>query len=112
MHEWAGLYAWIGNKRCSILRCAVTVDEFGGYQGRLMVNLFVKRRVSASYLGAMCLAGACFAAQAQTASTAIPDFTPDVDTSWYFDRPDGDNYLLPVRFSASRSEATTSGGMA
>src|SRR5215469_2904116 len=33
--------------------------------------------------------------QAQTATTPIPDFAPDDHTSWYPDRPDGDNYLPP-----------------
>src|SRR5665647_2593003 len=35
------------------------------------------------------------AARAQTAAAPIPNFAPDDHTSWYPDRPDGDNFLPP-----------------
>jgi len=44
--------------------------------------------------GAICVALVCLGLQGQT-STAIPNFAPDDHTSWYPDRPDGDNFLPP-----------------
>ena len=35
------------------------------------------------------------AAPSQTAALSIPSFAPDDHTSWYPDRPDGDNFLPP-----------------
>jgi hypothetical protein len=43
-------------------------------------------------LGPGCAASA---SPAQTASAPIPNFAPDDHTSWYPDRPDGDNFLPP-----------------
>jgi hypothetical protein len=39
---------------------------------------------------------ACLHVQAQTNSGSIPDFAPDDHSSWYPDRPDGDNFLPPA----------------
>ena len=50
---------------------------------------------NASRAGALCAVVACFGLQAQTANSPIPNFAPDDHTSWYPDRPDGDNFLSP-----------------
>src|ERR1041385_2176905 len=47
-----------------------------------------------SRTAAVCVALVCVGLQAQT-TTAIPNFAPDDHTSWYPDRPDGDNFLPP-----------------
>ena len=65
-----------------------------------MTSLFAGlKRCSAHAVGSICAilvcAGSvCVGAYAQTAS-AIPSFAPDDHTSWYPDRPDGDNFLTP-----------------
>jgi hypothetical protein len=46
--------------------------------------------------GAICAVLTCFALQGQTSSASIPNFAPDDRTSWYPDRPDGDNFLSPA----------------
>ena len=46
--------------------------------------------------GAICAVLTCFALQGQTSSVSIPNFAPDDRTSWYPDRPDGDNFLSPA----------------
>ena len=46
-------------------------------------------------LGAFCTLAVCLAVPAQAANAPIPDFTGGPNTSWYPDREDGDNYLLP-----------------
>lgn len=38
---------------------------------------------------------ACLGLQAQAPAPSIPNFAPDDRTSWYPDRPDGDNFLPP-----------------
>ena len=43
--------------------------------------------------GVICAILACIGFQAQAASAPIPNFGPDDRTSWYPDRPDGDNFL-------------------
>lgn len=43
----------------------------------------------------ICALATWLAAQAQTNTGSIPDFAPDDHTSWYPDRPDGDNFLPP-----------------
>jgi hypothetical protein len=50
---------------------------------------------NASRAGAFCAVIAALGLQAQTASAPIPNFAPDDHTSWYPDRPDGDNFLSP-----------------
>lgn len=52
-------------------------------------------RHNLSRAGMLCGVIACFALQGQTANSSIPDFAPDDHTSWYPDRPDGDNFLPP-----------------
>ncbi len=46
-------------------------------------------------IGAVCAALVCFVPQAQTASSPIPNFGTDPNTSWFPDRQDGDNFLPP-----------------
>ncbi|HEY2227674.1 MAG TPA: hypothetical protein VGI22_08020 [Xanthobacteraceae bacterium] len=64
-----------------------------------MTSLFAEfRRCSDSSIGAVCAVlictgGICADAHAQTAP--IPNFAPDDHTSWYPDRPAGDNFLPP-----------------
>jgi hypothetical protein len=53
-----------------------------------------KRRMSIG-VGASILIVAAIGSRAQETGVSIPDFTPHVDTSWFFDREDGDNYLPP-----------------
>jgi hypothetical protein len=45
--------------------------------------------------GTICALLVCLGAQAALAADAIPNFAPDPHTSWYPDRPDGDNFLPP-----------------
>jgi hypothetical protein len=62
------------------------------------------RAVGGHAVGAICAAmicvgSVCAGAQAQTAqaqTAAIPNFAPDDHTSWYPDRPAGDNFLPPA----------------
>ncbi len=61
-----------------------------------MVDIIVQPRLGVAFgIGALLLLAGSFGTLAQTSSTPIPNFTPDVDTSWYFDREDGDNFLPP-----------------
>jgi hypothetical protein len=46
--------------------------------------------------GAICALIVCLGAQAAAAADAIPNFAPNEHTSWYPDRPDGDNFLPPA----------------
>jgi hypothetical protein len=65
-----------------------------------MTSLFAgfKRR-STRAVGSICAAMICIGvgagAHAQTAA-GIPNFAPDAHTSWYPDRPTGDNFLPPA----------------
>src|ERR1700704_1281433 len=51
-------------------------------------------RVSIGLTAALLCAGAALAAQGPSGQ-AIPNFAPDDSTSWYPDRPTGDDYLPP-----------------
>jgi hypothetical protein len=53
------------------------------------------RRRNLLRAGAASLFVVCCAAPAETAPAPIPNFAPDDRTSWYPDRPDGDNFLPP-----------------
>jgi hypothetical protein len=68
-----------------------------------MISLFAatKRRHgrpcgSAAASALICCLAICAGAQAQTTTAPIPNFAPDEHTSWYPDRPDGDNFLPPA----------------
>jgi len=54
------------------------------------------RRCQIYGVGAICALVACLGAQARAAADPIPNFAPDERTSWYPDRPDGDNFLPPA----------------
>src|SRR5579864_2843578 len=61
-----------------------------------MIDVFAElRRRHVVGAGVICAIAVCFGAQAQTANPPIPNFAPDDHTSWYPDRPDGDNFLPP-----------------
>src|ERR1700730_14930229 len=61
-----------------------------------MTNLFAEpRRRQITCAGALCAVLICLGPQAQGAAAPIPNFAPDDHTSWYPDRPDGDNFLPP-----------------
>src|ERR1700731_2366300 len=53
-----------------------------------------RRRICGA--GAICALVVCLGSQAQAQSAPIPNFAPDDHTSWYPDRPDGDNFLPPA----------------
>ena len=63
-----------------------------------MEKLRVCVRASSALAGLFALSlisGSAGTAQAQNAAASIPNFAPDDHTSWYPDRPDGDNFLQP-----------------
>jgi hypothetical protein len=66
---------------------------------RMTISVATKRR-RPPRAGAFCAIAACVllysGAQSQTTGAAIPNFAPDDRTSWYPDRPDGDNFLPPA----------------
>ena len=53
-----------------------------------------RRHICSISAGAVC-ALALISSQAQPATAPSPNFAPDDHTSWYPDRPDGDNFLPP-----------------
>ena len=59
---------------------------------KVLADLSRRRIFQAS---AICAVAVCLGSQAQTATAPIPNFAPDNHTSWYPDRPDGDNFLPP-----------------
>jgi hypothetical protein len=70
--------------------------DFSGMWDFRMIDLWARPvRHPWSKVGAIFILALCQGAQAQTAGDVIPNFSPTADTSWYFDRPDGDNYLPP-----------------
>src|SRR5258705_10437404 len=54
-----------------------------------------RRRRQITCAGALCAVIASFGPQTLGAAAPIPNFAPDDHTSWYPDRPDGDNFLPP-----------------
>ncbi len=61
-----------------------------------MTNFFSELRRRHIYrVGVVCTVVVCLGPQAQTATAPIPNFAPNPNTSWYFDREDGDNFLPP-----------------
>src|SRR5689334_14762108 len=64
-----------------------TSGDGGGQRTRMS-------RVSIGVMAGLLCAGAAFAAQDANRQT-IPNFAPDNSTSWYPDRPTGDDYLPP-----------------
>jgi len=66
------------------------------YRGEVVQFRFSQSNLRiASRAGALFAAIACLGLQGQTANAPIPNFAPDDHTSWYPDRPDGDNFLPP-----------------
>jgi hypothetical protein len=60
-----------------------------------MTSFFAGMRRHIYGVGVICAFVACLGPQARAESAAIPNFAPDDHTSWYPDRPDGDNFLSP-----------------
>jgi len=72
----------------------IGANELRGYS---VIDFFAqlrRRHLFGISVGAVC-AVAWLSSQAQTTTAPIPNFAPDDHTSWYPDRPDGDNFLPP-----------------